>query len=754
MASTPRRAVRVPETANASILGVPFPVQVNHCRTPGCANFGVPARTKRGKTGPSRDRDPRYAVISTSKGQEPAIRCKVCNGKGAIRSNAAIAEEIERIAGYARPLEHRFACKTEGCANFGLSIGGHRHLYVKRGYYKTPENPYYQCKACLRRVLVSHKAPRIQAGNQALAADVLSRIANKSPMRRTVEGARLNGCRDYYRIFDFIHRRCREMNGAVTRAFLTGARRLPAEMDIALDSQSLMVNWPRKVQRRTVEMTSCCSVDSASRFILELDVNHDPRFDPFDVNHESAELGHMTRKEAFRRYARFWLAGDEMRSGRTGQRRMGRQAAEQAVGDIQDAFRAANAYDDVAEMEIVPGQGPLRDTMLRSGMLMKTGYRTLGHMFVLREILKGAGVERLQLSMDQHLSTASPCARLSFGGVVCPTPDIKGKQYVATPTSGKPACRTTRCATVGSIDDGLAPPPDRSPVRRRPAGSTTGGRGKRRFARFPVIEDRKEAAHRHDRSALRRERGNDQRAAFLPAGLGPDQQGSQPGAVDIAHTLAVQDQADRAARDGGGDTPHQHRGTDAVQPPGQRKDHSAIFMALSDLQRGLARFRPAGPRPDCKRGLACLMVIEHGQEAARFHDRPAFGPKRRDGELAAFLHAGSRADEKRTEPGAAYIVEAPAVEYNPAAQTGGIAEFRLERRRAGSVQPAGGRDQDGLAFPARFDLHPRPPPARAAATSSIRRAASTAPGTSVLPTTKAGVPVMPISRASVWVSSI
>ena len=166
-----------------------------------------------------------------------------------------------------------------------------------------------------------------------------------------------------------------------------------------------MVNWPRRAQRCTVEMTSCCSVDAASRFILELDVNHDPRFDPFEVNRESAELGDMTRKEAFRKYARFWLAGDEMRAGRSAQRRMGRRAAEQAVGDIQDAFRAANAYADVAEMEIVPGQGPLRDTMLRNGMLVKTGYRTLGHMFVLREILEGAGVERLQLSMDEHLST-------------------------------------------------------------------------------------------------------------------------------------------------------------------------------------------------------------------------------------------------------------------------------------------------------------------------------------------------------------
>ncbi len=404
MAAAPR-TLRVPDMASACILGEPFPIQTNHCRTPDCVNFGAPARTRPGKTGPSKDRDPRYRVISTAKGQEPAIECKACRGKGAVRSNAAIAEEIGRIADYARPLEHRFACKTEGCANQGLSIGEHPGRYWKRGFYKTQENRYYQCKACWRRVLVSRKAPRIHARNQGRAVDVFSRIANKSPMRRTVVGAGLDSCKDYYTTLAFIHRRCSELNGAFTRSFLTGARRLPAQMDIATDSQSLMVNWPRKALRRTVEMTSCCSVDAASRFILELDVNHDPRFDAFEVNRESAARGDMTRKEAFRKYARFWLAGDEMRSGRTGQRRMGRAAAEQAVGDIQNAFRGAHSWDDVAEMEIVPGRGPLRDTMLRSGLLVKTGYRTLGHMFVLREILKGAGVERLQLSMDQHRST-------------------------------------------------------------------------------------------------------------------------------------------------------------------------------------------------------------------------------------------------------------------------------------------------------------------------------------------------------------
>ena len=73
-----------------------------------------------------------------------------------------------------KPLtEYRFACKIEGCANFGLSIGEHPELYGKYGYYKKPENRIYRCKACLRHILVSHKVP----------------------MRRTVEGAGRRGTR-------------------------------------------------------------------------------------------------------------------------------------------------------------------------------------------------------------------------------------------------------------------------------------------------------------------------------------------------------------------------------------------------------------------------------------------------------------------------------------------------------------------------------------------------------------------------------
>ena len=58
-------------------------------------------------------------------------------------------------------------------------------------------------------------------------------------------GAGLNNWRDYCRVLDFIYRRCSELNGAFTRAFLTGERRLPEQVNVAIDSQSLMVSWPQ-----------------------------------------------------------------------------------------------------------------------------------------------------------------------------------------------------------------------------------------------------------------------------------------------------------------------------------------------------------------------------------------------------------------------------------------------------------------------------------------------------------------------------
>ena len=69
---------RVPESATFDLLGSERTIHVNHYKMLDCSNFGVPTRTKPGKTGPSKDRDMHYKLHSTKSGQIPSIRCKAC----------------------------------------------------------------------------------------------------------------------------------------------------------------------------------------------------------------------------------------------------------------------------------------------------------------------------------------------------------------------------------------------------------------------------------------------------------------------------------------------------------------------------------------------------------------------------------------------------------------------------------------------------------------------------------------------------
>ena len=57
-------------------------------------------------------------------------------------------------------------------------------------------------------------------------------------------------------------------------------------------------------------------MDVDSRFILGMHSNFDDNVDPFAINREAARNGDMDRPEAFRRYAQYWLTGDELKAGR------------------------------------------------------------------------------------------------------------------------------------------------------------------------------------------------------------------------------------------------------------------------------------------------------------------------------------------------------------------------------------------------------------------------------------------------------
>ena len=379
---------RVPRHAVADLLSQQKTIQINHCRNPACTNYGAAPRTVPGKRGPSRERDPAYKLHSTKKGQVPSLRCNECKQNPPIKSNAAITEEIERLIRVdgLRTIEERTASKTEGCPNRGRSVGLHPREYRKHGVSRSG-GQIYDCKSCGHRVVAS-TAVRLHQDNQQLAADVFSRVANKSPVRGIYRGARLNNVRTYYRILDFIHARCRSFSAAVDRALIDGRLRLPPEMVVESDAQVYTLNWISRMDRRNVEISSYCSVDSDTRFILGLHGNFDRHVDPFVVNSEAARNGDMDEQEPFRRHARYWLAGDELRAGRSGsfgtlESRRGLAAA------IQGLYARAASREDVEDIELEHMNVAYRTPFLRKGLLVHMPYLVYAHWFLLRRILQG-----------------------------------------------------------------------------------------------------------------------------------------------------------------------------------------------------------------------------------------------------------------------------------------------------------------------------------------------------------------------------
>ena len=321
-----------------------------------------------GKRGPSRERDPAYKIHSTKKGQVPSLRCVECKENPPIKSNASIAEEITRLIGVdgLRSIEERTACKTDGCPNRGRSVADHPASTASgacRGAAGGTTSASRVATACW---------PRRRSGCTRATKAWRSTSSPGSPTSRRAghrQGARLSSTSAYYRILDFIHRRCLALSVGVDRALFDGRLRLPQEMVIESDAQTYTLNWISRLDRRNVDISAYCSVDSDTRFILGLHSNFDAGADAFAINAESARTGDMEAQEPFRKHARYWLAGDELRAGRS--KSLGDAISRQGLSAaIQSLYARAASREDVEDIELEHLNTAYRTPFLRNGLLV------------------------------------------------------------------------------------------------------------------------------------------------------------------------------------------------------------------------------------------------------------------------------------------------------------------------------------------------------------------------------------------------
>ena len=392
-------APRVPLGVANPLAGSGSKIQVNFCRMPECDNYSVPARTAPVKPGPSPDRDRHYKVASTNKGRVSALVCKCYGEKPPFKSNQGIGEELARISDSLLGPDR--GCPRKDCENHGKSTEEHPNLYYKRGTHKGNGRPRRSCKSCGTRFLSGIEPPRIHPQHHHLASAVFSRVVNKAPVRRTLQGAGLVGKPQvYYDLIKFIRRRCNHLIGGLERGMQRGKVPLPTKVHLVTDLQQYQLNWTDRLDKRNPMFSAICTVDKDSRYVFGLHANYDPDADAFEIAKESAELGDLERPEAFRRHARLWLPGDEFMGGRAAGQRIGLDKVREIKRQLSEIYTSAVSRADVEDRELQEMHPGLHNPQAGKGMQVHAPYTVYAHFFLVREVLRGAGVKQVEYSMD------------------------------------------------------------------------------------------------------------------------------------------------------------------------------------------------------------------------------------------------------------------------------------------------------------------------------------------------------------------
>lgn len=375
-------------------------IQINFCKNPRCANFGVLPRLKvtqgcRTQTGQKDN----YHLGSRVPGT-PLMRCQLCGESFPLKSNLAVAEEFDRLTAVLAIKEP--SCPQEGCANHGVSVGTPKR-YQSFGK-TTAGSARYRCKACGHLFSVAKKAT-LRQRKSAVNRLVFSLLVNKSPLRRICEVADINSVTLYQRI-DFFYRQCVAFAAHRERRLLDGSLAI-RRLYLAVDRQDYVINWSRQANRRNVSLHALASADLATRYVFAIHLDFDPTLDANAVERDATAINDHGKPYAYRKYARLWLHADyndalrQYRRKRDKSKRVGGKPA--LVAAIQSAYDDAASRGDVEQAETMDF-----DTQLPPrGMQIHSEYTLYGHFFFLERLLRG--VEKVRFFLDQESGIRAAC---------------------------------------------------------------------------------------------------------------------------------------------------------------------------------------------------------------------------------------------------------------------------------------------------------------------------------------------------------
>jgi transposase-like protein len=380
--TAPRATPRSPEP----VLGI----DVNHCKTPSCDNFGVPiaATATRGPGAANA-----YTIVAYGKGI-PSARCNACGEHFVIKSNLGIQEEAYRILSGTWPAD---SCPDPMCSSHRIPT------HVPKAYQSFGTtgigSKRYRCKACGKTFSVKPEGinPIARQKQSDKNRMIMSMLVNKVPMRRICEVADVHPMVLYERI-DFLH----EQAGA----FLASRESRIPDLDIkrvyvGVDRQDVVANWTQRSDKRNVTISSVAAGDNKTGYLFAIQPNYDPGMDPCAIEADHKARGDDLVGIPHRRHARLWLESDYAEAVLNSRRAV---PAGNLASDIATGYANALARDDIEASEVMDSHD---DRLPERGMLVHSEYTLHGFFVHLRKLFDN--VEKVRFFLDQDSGMRAAC---------------------------------------------------------------------------------------------------------------------------------------------------------------------------------------------------------------------------------------------------------------------------------------------------------------------------------------------------------
>lgn len=351
----------IPSRIPPSINGL----QVNTCRNPICSQFGKePLQdVKRGRTGKSDG----YRIIG-GWDKSRVLWCSVCQQSFSLKSNLAVAEELERIwQPYNKPVGP--GCPNSTCNNQQYSVTSYPERYQNFGTTSTGSKRY-RCKQC-RKTFSYTTNPTHRQRQPEKNEPVFKALINKVPMRRICELMDVRPAVLYQRL-KFFQRQCERFARHWEQSLIEGK-----EIDllrIAVDRQDYIFNWGSQFDRRNTKLSAIASADNLSGYVFGMHLDFDPSIDVYEAELHAREVDDFNILQSYRQYARLWLPTDYERP----------------------------SSEDIGEMSNMSGQ-----RLPPNGARVRRDYTMFAHFLFLKKLLPG--VKNLQFSLDPEPNINAAC---------------------------------------------------------------------------------------------------------------------------------------------------------------------------------------------------------------------------------------------------------------------------------------------------------------------------------------------------------